>query len=1354
MTINLIKNKQLFSTTLPESPNGQFWVTYREPDHRQTKNMISVEANGNVWVVKSNKYAWLVDNRGERVEAAPLAPMSVLPIRCLGTGPSGGTVEAALLFCEPVMSGRECYKKYMAKRPIDITIGRSANNGIIYNNPYVSSKHATLSFDGRVWSVSDNNSSNGTFVDGNRVVSARLAVGDCLYIMGLKIIIGSQYFAINNPDEFVSVKAAVSPFIRQPIERREVLAEIDDGPFFYRSPRFKRTIETVEITTDPPPSPRNLDRVPLGLMLGPALTMGVSSCSFAVFSVFQVVNNGAPVINAVPTVIMSVSMLAGSILWPLLTKKHERKRADAEEKKREDRYLNYLNTVRDSIKYEGKKQSEILLENHPSAVLCADVVAGAKQGLQQGLWGRMLAHDDFLRVRLGLGELPLDAQISYPKEGFSLDDDHLKKDMETLRMEKKVLPNVPIGVSLTANFLMGVIGERTAALGLVHAILLQCAALHSYDEVKMVLVYSPEEAHLWEYMRFMPHIWNNGRTARYLATNADEIKELSVLLENDLANRKDERTTDFRGFSPYYIVIAANKALFEHSGILQQQLKRTSNGGVSILMLYDELRNLPKETASVVQIEGGRARLFHKDDIAEKPTFAAELVDSPLMRRTVDALANTRLDLAGQQVALPSMLTFLEMFNVGKVEHLNALTRWEKNNPTVALQTPIGVGQTGELLYLDLHESFQGPHGLIAGTTGSGKSEFIITYILSMAVNFHPNEVAFVLIDYKGGGMAGAFESEKRNKRLPHLAGVITNLEDDNAALNRSLVSINSELKRRQAVFKDACEKTGEGTMDIYKYQKLYREGRGRPDGLIKKPMPHLFIISDEFAELKAQQPEFMAQLISAARIGRSLGVHLILATQKPAGAVDPQIWSNSRFRICLKVQEKEDLTTMIKSEEAVMLQQTGRFYLQVGYNELLAMGQSAWCGAEYVPKEQAEKKVDDSVQVVNNLGRVIKEEKPPGKESHKKAETTQIVSLVEYLSDLAKDIGVKTEMLWLPPIPGVITVDALAQKYPVNQRALVLNPIIGEYDAPEHQEQRLLTLPLTEGGNCIVYGVAGSGRELFLTTAVYSLLSNHNTASLNLYILDFGAETLRAFEKAPQVGDVVLSAETDKIKNLFKMLSDELANRRKLFADYGGDYQTYCKDAQRKVPNIVVVLNNYNAFAEMSESRGNEGLMDAFLLLSQDGTKYGLFFILSVTGSSAMRFRQQQNFKQVFVLQLNDTIGYSTLLNSKAGILPPSRHIGRGLTRVGNDVYEFQTAHYAKVEEPFAYLQQFSVTLAEKDKTRAKKSPHFAGTFGPRVFKPPCENPRKCAHWRQQKNAGTHFCGYKRPLYIAGVVP
>lgn len=510
----------------------------------------------------------------------------------------------------------------------------------------------------------------------------------------------------------------------------------------------------------------------------------------------------------------------------------------------------------------------------------------------------------------------------------------------------------------------------------------------------------------------------------------------------------------------------------------------------------------------VIEIDERISKIYDKNDISGRQTeFVADIGIGNELSEVVKAAANIKMDIADQTYSLPNVITFLEMFGVNKIEHINPLMRWKENNPTISLAAPIGVDTMGELFYLDLHEKFQGPHGLVAGMTGSGKSEFIITYILSMAANYHPDEVAFILIDYKGGGLTGAFEDEEKGIKLPHLAGTITNL--DGAAVKRSLISIQSELRRRQAIFNNARRVSNEGTMDIYKYQKLYR------DKVVTEPVPHLFIISDEFAELKSQQPEFMEQLISTARIGRSLGVHLILATQKPSGVVDDQIWSNSRFRVCLKVQDKADSNDMIKRPDAAELSNTGRFYLQVGFNEFFALGQSAWCGAPYNEDGVSDKNVDNSIKVIDSIGRVVKEVKPPKKEGNSKQRQKQIVAMVKYLSGLAKEENISVRPLWLNPIPAMIYPEKLIKKYNIkNGAAHELNPVIGELDDPFNQNQEILTLPFSSCGNILVYGVAGAGKLTMLTTMVYELIRVHSAEYLNIYILDFGAETLRMFEK------------------------------------------------------------------------------------------------------------------------------------------------------------------------------------------------------------------------------------------------
>ena len=639
---------------------------------------------------------------------------------------------------------------------------------------------------------------------------------------------------------------------------------------------------------------------------------------------------------------------------------------------------------------------------------------------------------------------------------------------------------------------------------------------------------------------------------------------------------------------------------------------------------------------------------------------------------------------------MPTALGFLEMFKVGKVEQLNILNRWRLNNPIQSLRSQIGITNEGSPIYLDLHEKYHGPHGLIAGTTGSGKSEFIITYILSLSLNYSPNEVAFILIDYKGGGLAGAFQNKTLGLKLPHLAGTITNL--DKASLNRTLVSIESELKRRQKKFNEERDKLGESTIDIYKYQKFFREKK------ITDPMPHLFIISDEFAELKSQQPEFMADLISAARIGRSLGIHLILATQKPSGVVNDQIWSNSKFRVCLKVQDAGDSNEMLKVPDAASITNAGRFYLQVGNNEIFVLGQSGWAGTQYVPSNVAKQKYDRSISFIDGIGNVIKniEDTEPKVKVEDKGD--ELSNLLKYICYLANKENVRADNLWLDAIPETIYVDDIINKYNY-QFDDTITAILGEYDAPSQQYQNILTLKLNEEGNTLIYGVSGTNREMLLSSIIYSVCSVYSSDVVNFYIVDYGSESLRLYNKFPQVGDIIFASEKDKLDKLLGLLNDELLYRKKLFADYNGEYKTYLKLSGEKLPLKVIIFNNWDSFKE-----NNINLEDLLIKYMREGERYGIIYIIAATNSRSIYSKITTNFHNTFVLDMKKREDYMDILG-KIGNIYPAEYDGRGLFKA-EEVYEFQSAQVCEIDNLLQFVNDKVESVKSFCKTSAPNIP------------------------------------------------
>lgn len=1293
MLVTLICPERLYALLLPTVVSGQYWITDAEKEISDEKRkLINIEAENGKWVIRGSRKRRLYDEDKKPTDCLVLDINRFYKVEF-------GENQTGFLYTEAYSNDHCTYQKYLVERDRVITIGKAAENHIRIRNHYVSSLHAQISFANGKWTVIDNRSNNGVYVNEKRVRDAKaLAYGDVIYIFGVKIIVGNAFIAINNPEHTVSVQSNALKELRMEQGGTYEPPEEPAESFYYRSPQFRREASALELRIDAPTNREHLDEISLVMSMAPSLVMGAASFTSGIIAVYNTVSSGGKIIAALPSVLMSVSMLAGMIIFPSIMKTGDKKRKRARELERREKYLKYLDNIRKELAKAGAAQADVLKENYP------DIIGEIKKEsfFEQFLWGRIIGHDDFLTFRIGMGNIPLLADLSFPDERFSIDDDIMRDEVNLLKDEKKMILGVPVSFSAVKSRISGIVGNKSAVNGLLNAIFLQAAAYHSYDELKIVFLCEQKDFNQYGYIRWTKHLWDNALQKRFMATTHDEVRELSAYFLRVIAARKDNPKQDF----PHYLVVSTSRALSDKCAFLTEILADNSIAGFSYLAVYDEFKNLPKECDVVIQLKEKQGMIYDRENPGGEPIiFVQDTVSGGTAKEAVMKIGTYKLDLSKGKYVLPNAISFLDMYQVSKYEHLNILTRWKENNPVLTLQVPIGINSDGGLFYLDIHEKAHGPHGLIAGMTGSGKSEFIISYILSLAVNYSPNDVAFILIDYKGGGLTGAFENE--SYRLPHLAGTITNL--DGAMITRSLLSIQSELRRRQAVFNEARRISGEATMDIYKYQKLYR------DGLVGEPMPHLLIISDEFAELKEQQPEFMTQLISTARIGRSLGVHLILATQKPNGVVNEQIWANSKFKVCLKVQDRADSMDMLKRPDAAELVETGRFYLQVGYNEMFEMGQSAWSGAAYTPQKQVENRNDKRVELIDYLGNVIEEAKLRQKAAgHDKEEKRrQIVEIVKYICELARAGHLQAPPLWLAELGKVITVASLAEKYGY-QCSGKLNPIVGELDDPFNQRQALLTLPITDKGNVIIYGVAGSGKELFLTTMLFALYQYYPADCLNAYILDFGAETLRMFQNAPQTGGVVLSDENEKLDSLFKLLLKEAEYRKKLMAESGSDFTAY-RDAVGNMPYIVVVINNYLGFSEQYE------LYDEMVSsMSRECTKYGIYFVITSVSVSGIRHKMLQNFAQVFALQLNDKSDYVSVLGTTKGVYP-SAVTGRGIYR-DTEVYEFQTAYADSDTRNLAdKVRAFCDGLSQQSSIRARQIPMMPKVVKKENLREPC---------------------------------
>lgn len=1291
MRLILFNGNRLSKLVLPNKVEGSFWFT---DELNNDNNIINIESSDNKWIMKKNDDVKIIFGNSY-VDEVEILPNYFYFLEYNN--------KKMFLYSESVYDSTTNY--YKIENNTRLILGKDTSCDILYDNAYIFNEYIVLDFINNNWVITIKPNSN-VYINNSLLtkLNSKLNYGDTLFILGLRITIMNGILAINNPlnlvtlnNKFTKVQFKSELQIQKTIPDSESIKEIEQytsEDYFFKKPRLRRFIEEYELKLTPPPKKSEKQEMPLLLTLGPMLTMALVSVITLINTLSKVFLGQQNLMQSISGIVTSVTMLLSSLLWPSLTRRYQKKIEKKKEKERQVKYSKYLEQKKKEIYDVSVIQTQILKENLISVEECQDIILKKKRTL----WERRNDQQDFLKVRVGTGKIPLQLRVNFSDEDFTMEEeDNLKVEAEKLVKESKVLQNVPVGYSFNNKKVTAIMGTKNEVLSFTDNLLLQLIAFHSYDDLKIVFLTSKKNLSTWNKYKNLLYCFNNNKSVRFFADNLEDIKYVSSYLEQEYVNRLISRNEDLvenedkenHTYSPYYLIITDDYPMIRKVGIVDKILKNKENYGFSLICIENRLGKLPSECVNFISLQGTAAILSTEKDNYYEQGFTKEINTNLNIEECINVLSNIPIEFIEDLRNLPTSLGFLEMYNVGKVEQLNALNRWRLNNPMKSLRAQVGINDEGNPVWLDLHEKYHGPHGLIAGTTGSGKSEFIITYILSMIINYSPNEVAFILIDYKGGGLAGAFENKTQGYRLPHLAGTITNL--DKASLNRTLVSIDSELKRRQKVFNEVRDKLGESTIDIYKYQKFFREGK------IDEPMPHLFIISDEFAELKSQQPEFMDDLISAARIGRSLGVHLILATQKPSGVVNDQIWSNTKFRVCLKVQDRSDSQEMLKRPEAADITNAGRFYLQVGNDEIFVLGQSGWAGTQYSATDQVKKKYDRSISVIDNVGNVLKNLSEVKEQQVSTDNGDELSNVMKYICSLANKENIKAKNLWLDSIPANIYVDDIVNKY--NYKNNEVTVVLGEYDAPSKQYQDILTLTLNDEGNTLVYGSSGSNREMFLSTVVYSLCTRYVSEDINLYIVDFGSESLRVYEKFPQVGDIVYASEKDKLMKLVSLITEEIQYRKKLFADYNGEYRNYCKNSGSKVPIKLIIINNYDSFKESYSV-----LEDTLIKLTREGERYGILFMISATNSHSIYSKIERNFQNTFVLDMPDKSDYVDILG-KIGNVYPADFDGRGLYR-SDEVYEFQTAQVTNPDNLVEFIKNKINQVSQICKTKAPNIP------------------------------------------------
>lgn len=1151
-------------------------------------------------------------------------------------------------------------ESYAIPYECQIHIGRSKKNDIVLNESYVSRNHLLITAEkGRI-RIEDLESTYGTYLNGSPVKKAMLKSGDEIDICDLRMICKENrlyFYNLHEKPEFKYQKETNHPGMAT-----NIVSTRKGYPIYHRSPRIRESLPVDEVRLSHLPnkpqkfSIRKANFLPLlssGAMAGASIAMST-------FSPAMLAMRAAMMISPV-----------GSLIGN--SNKKARKMLMVEEEERFRKYADYIAGEKAHIRAIGEKQREITNQENPAPEICETIL----NKMSTSLWERTATDSDFLQVRMGAGYAPLCVEVKPPTDvnDFHMERDELEELTDRIIQETHLVDDVPARLDLLKYSSVGVIGNRRKVTDLLKNLLVSLSTLHFFRDVRIVGVFDPEEEEEWKSMRWLPHIWDDELQTRYLSFDpltAESFENATLSGEKDhvdsyakfrekvnsiLAERKDP---DFQakwknGMSPvpHYIFLFASRKKTEC--FLPMLSENDPAMGISTIFLYDEQYYLPNFCQYIVNVDDPyddrTATAFYKYRADEKMWFT---MDPPIPQRKFDVFCRQMSAIEAEDAAargqIPSSLTFLQCMDVNRVRDLNVLERWKKNDSAVNITAPLGEGEGGKLFSLSLHRHCS--HGLVAGMTGSGKSELLISWLLSIACNYHPEDVSFVVIDYKGGSTAYALE------KLPHVCGIIT---DVGSGIDRCMQSLEYELRRREDIFASV------GAKDIKEYIKGHHKGE------FQEAVPRLLIVFDEFKELIKERPVVKKMVDSIAAKGSSLGVHLILATQSPADAVDEGTWNNTQYQICMKVQNAAASKVMIHEPDAAMITQAGRAYVRVGTSEkaeTFALIQSAWSGAPY--RENKEQGALEVRYVTMDGSRIKTVE-----ENHTRfvSDKKEIEAVIAYIAKTAQAAGIeKQPSPWKTELPDLFSWKKLpvegsfdGEKWEMPEAPWLSVPV-GIFDRPELQMQGVQYMDFLKEGNFGVFGSSQTGKTSLLRTIATSLCRMYSPRDIYLYII----ADMAGMEAFPQVGGVVGSGQEEKLGKLINMLISFLEERRKIFNQERVDsLKAYRELVSEEMPAVFVLIDRFSGILE-----SNQDYKDVFVRLFSEGPSKGIYFVYTGVNNTGVPYKLTANVSGAISFMQADRSEYSTLIGQVRDTRLPNR-VGNALIKVNQELINFQKAMY-----------------------------------------------------------------------------
>lgn len=1105
-----------------------------------------------------------------------------------------------------VVDGRTAGRRFALRD--GMSIGRSADCDVVIADPSLSSKHFQLTVDNdRAITVIDEGSRNGTAVEGVLVLAsgvslepgAHIRAGRTVFRRGFAKEVGRR---APGPDGFVE---------------------------FNRPPR----IATPEVASSQrihaPPEEASKSLIPIAATVAPVV-VGLA-------------------IWAITGSAMSLAFIALSPLIAIWTYIEDRRHGTRNWKTQSAKYRAEVDALATDLATARGDESERRRAAAP------DIPALEMRALtiDQALWERRPHDPDWLSLRLGVRDQRSHLAVEFADGGSeALRDEAL----ETIA-SGVTLPLLPVTMPLGTLGSVGLVGERADVEAVARSFVVQAATLHSPAELAIVAAVSDQA---WDWLKWLPHVWVTGAEPT-LAADRDRADTMIEALTAEYARRRAERRDRFAEHQPGSgILLLLDERLELSRAKVGELISLCTDPGISVIWLGSESRHLPGGCRGIVEIATDRFAVSLLDSKTGEllDDVVGDGVEDEVARRVARALACVK-DSGARAVAsaIPRSITLDEV--AGLAGDLGVAITRQWSEPYLIPATPIG--SKGDAAFtVDLRRD--GPHALIAGTTGAGKSELLQTLTASLALGHRPDRLNFLLIDYKGGA---AF---KDCVDFPHTVGFVTDLDEQLS--RRALVSLNAELRRREQLLRDL------GAKDLRDAECI--DGAATPPGLV--------ILIDEFATLVKEVPAFVDGIVDVAQRGRSLGVHLVLATQRPAGAVNQNIRANTNLRIALRVSDSAESDDVINVPDAARITRDtpGRAFARVGHGELVEF-QAAYVGGISL---HADRTIE--IERFTPLAAGVAKQQAAADDR-----PTDLRRMVEAARSAAGELAIPTQRSpWLPPLAELV---GLKQLESPGHETAGRTVVFALEDIPNAQRQDTFQLDFEKDGGLLVFGAAGSGKTTLLRTIAASLALTSSPDEVHLYGLDFSNGALRSIAELPHCGDVVGGEDGERVERLLHRLAATISERRR------GGSSEWAPDR----PRVVVLLDDYGGFVSAFEGHQMGVLVEMFDRLVADGRALGVNFVVTCDRRGVIPNALANLFPLRLVLNLSDEdefVAAGVDFRLARGLSLPA---GRALSGAGTEIQ-------------IAVVSENPTTTGQADALRAWSSMSRTTTSAARVSRLP----------------------------------